>query len=117
MARKFLTHAYQTRPGGYGPPPLHTYGHGHLEQAQYAGATPGRTPSVHENPGTGRARLYGSGGLLGGAVTLGARGPTGMVNGGTGYGYLGMDPSDPLTWPRPFNPAPGMISYLNWQVQ
>lgn len=105
MNRKFLTHAYQTRPGGYGPPPLHMYGHGSLPAAQHAGTR------------TDRGRLYGSGGLLGGAVTLGARGPTGMVNGGTGYGYLGMDPSDPLTWPRPFNPAPGMISYLNWQAR
>lgn len=105
--RKFLTHSYQDRPGGYGPPPLHVWGEGSLPQAQHAGV-----PAA-----TDRARLYGSGGLLGGAVTLGARGPTGMVSGGTGYGYLGMDPSDPMTWRRPFNPAPGMISYLNWQVR
>lgn len=116
--RKFLTHSYQTRPGGYGPPPLHVYGQGHLPQAQYAGTAPALARSVHAEPAaTGRGRLYGSGGLLGGAVTLGARAPVGMVTGGTGYGYLGMDPSDPLTWPRPFNPAPGMISWLNWQVR
>lgn len=31
-----------------------------------------------------------------------------------GPSYKGMDPSDPLTWPRPWNPVPGMISYLNF---
>jgi hypothetical protein len=105
LTRRFVTHQYGTRPGGYGPPPLHVLGHGMLEQAQYAGNR------------TGRARLYGNGGLMGGAVTLGARGPVGSAVGGTGYGYLGMDPSDPETWPRPFNPAPGMIGYLNWQAR
>jgi hypothetical protein len=95
--------SYQTRPGQ--PPPHHVHSYGHLPQAQHAGAA-----------STGRAVLYGSGGLMGGAVSLSARSPVGMSRGGTGYGYLGMDPSDPLTWPRPFNVAPGMISYLNWQV-
>lgn len=61
-----------------------------------------------------RAQLYGAGGLMGGAVSLTARGLVGQSRGNTGYGYLGMDPSDPATWPRPFNPAPGMISYLNF---
>lgn len=28
--------------------------------------------------------------------------------------YMGMDPSDPLTWTRPYRPEPGMISYLNF---
>jgi hypothetical protein len=63
---------------------------------------------------SGRARLYGAGGLMGGAVTLAARGMVGMRKGNTGYGYLGMDPSDPSTWPRPFVPTGGMISYLNF---
>jgi hypothetical protein len=26
--------------------------------------------------------------------------------------YVGMDPSDPATWTRPYNPQPGMIGYL-----
>jgi hypothetical protein len=51
---------------------------------------------------------------MGGAVTLTARGLVGQSRGNTGYGYLGMDPSDPLTWPRPFVPTAGMISYLNF---
>jgi hypothetical protein len=102
MRTRQLVHQYQTSPGGV--PPFHVYGHGYLPHAQYAGRT-------------GRARLYGQGGLLGGAVSLSARSPVGMARGGTGYGYLGMDPSDPQTWPRPFNPAPGMISWLNWQVK
>lgn len=56
---------------------------------------------------------YGPGGLQGGAVVLNTAGWVGIRNGLTGYGYLGMDPSDPQTWPRPFRPAPGMIAYLN----
>lgn len=101
MTRGPVWHQYQHEPGS--APGMHAPGHGHLPGSGYAGPT-------------GRARLYGSGGLLGGAVTLGARGPVGSRRGNTGYGYLGMDPSDPQTWPRPFNVAPGMIGYLNWQV-
>jgi hypothetical protein len=70
--------------------------------------------SHHAEP-SGLARMYGpGGGLQGGAVTLETRGWTGMRLGNTGYGYLGMDPSDPSTWPRPFVPTAGMISYLNF---
>jgi hypothetical protein len=32
----------------------------------------------------------------------------------TGPGYKGMDPSDPLTYVRPWNPQPGMIAQLNY---
>jgi hypothetical protein len=28
--------------------------------------------------------------------------------------YQGMDPSDPATYTRPWNPRPGMIAYLNY---
>ena len=52
-------------------------------------------------------QLMQRGGLAGGAVVL-QMGYGGWA--GTGYGWLGMDPSDPATWPRPFRPAPGMIS-------
>lgn len=52
------------------------------------------------------------GGLAGGAVILQGL-PSTDLPAGQGFRYLGMDPSDPATWPRPFNPAPGMISYLN----
>lgn len=31
-----------------------------------------------------------------------------------GQPYNGMDPSNPVSWVRPWNPAPGMISYLNF---
>lgn len=31
-----------------------------------------------------------------------------------GRPFAGMDPSDPLTYVRPWNPAPGMIGYLNY---
>ena len=46
------------------------------------------------------------GGLAGGAVILTM--PPGNW-GRTGYGYLGMDPTDPGSWPRPFAPQAGMI--------
>ena len=69
---------------------------------------------VHQQaPGLTRNQLYGGGGLMGGAVTLTAAAPTGQRVGDTGYGYLGMDPSAPETWMRRFNPAPGMIAFLN----
>lgn len=43
-------------------------------------------------------------------------GPVGMRRGimsNYDAGYLGMDPTDPSTWIRPLNVAPGMISRLN----
>lgn len=32
----------------------------------------------------------------------------------SGPQYQGMDPSDPATYVRPWNPQPGMIDYLNF---
>lgn len=32
----------------------------------------------------------------------------------SGPGFKGMDPSDPLTYTRAWNPQPGMIGYLNF---
>lgn len=32
----------------------------------------------------------------------------------SGPAYKGMDPSDPLTYTRPWNPQPGMIAQLNF---
>jgi hypothetical protein len=32
----------------------------------------------------------------------------------SGPRYMGMDPSDPATYVRNWNPAPGMITYLNF---
>jgi hypothetical protein len=97
LTRRQVTSQYATAPGDRAAPPLHV-------------AMP-----PHQRPApTSRAQLYGAGGLMGGAVTLTAGGPTGMRRGRTGYGYLGMDPSDPSTWPRPFVPSTGMISYLNF---
>ena len=98
ITRGQVTRQYDHAAGA--APPHHAVGHGHQ---QYFHAS--------------RTQLYGAGGLMGGAVTLGARGWTGMAYGDTGYGYLGMDPSAPSTWPRPFNVAPGMIGRLNWQVR
>lgn len=98
LTRRTLAPQYQHAPGA--PPPLHVAMHPHQRPAPLP-----------------RAALYGAGGLMGGAVNLTARGLAGQSRGDTGYGYLGMDPSDPATWPRPFNPQPGMIGYLNFGVR
>jgi hypothetical protein len=98
ITRGGVTRQYDHNPGAAYP--HHVEGHAHQNYFHMS-----------------RAQLYGNGGLLGGAVTLNTRGWVGSRLGDTGYGYLGMDPSAPSTWPRPFNVAPGMIGYLNWQVQ
>jgi hypothetical protein len=96
LTRRIVVHQYGQQAGA--PPPFH------VQMSERQAPPPG-----------GRARLYGpGGGLMGGAVTLNTRGWTGMRKGNTGYGYLGMDPSDSSTWPRPFVPTGGMISYLNF---
>lgn len=100
LTRRGVVHQYGApHPADYSPPPFHFYAPEH----------------TYPEP-TSRATLYGTGGLMGGAVQLDNRAWSGNIRGGTGYGYLGMDPSDPTTWPRPFVPATGMISYLNWQA-
>lgn len=99
LTRRKVTHQYGAHPADYSPPPFHVYMHEH----QYA-------------PALDRPTLYGGGGLMGGAVVLHNAAWTGSRVGNTGYGYLGMDPSDPSTWPRPFVPTAGMISYLNGQA-
>ena len=100
FTRGHVRHQYGASHRDYSPPPFHVYMH--------EWAYPG-TPD--------RAQLYGrGGGLMGGAVTLSNAAWVGSRRGDTGYGYLGMDPSDPSTWPRPFVPTAGMISYLNWQA-
>lgn len=37
-----------------------------------------------------------------------------VVQPGRNIPYTGMDPSDPTTYVRRYNPAPGMIAYLNF---
>ena len=37
-----------------------------------------------------------------------------MPVGVNGQPYLGMDPSAPVTWVRPYNPQPGMVAQLNF---
>lgn len=60
--------------------------------------------------------IGGAGIRMGGAVALAAMGgPAGLVSQpGSDHPYQGMDPSDPATFVRPYNPAPGMIAYLNF---
>jgi hypothetical protein len=55
--------------------------------------------------------------IRGGAPAMAVMyGPAGLVGpvGATDHPYTGMDPSDPVTWVRPYSPQPGMISYLNF---
>lgn len=74
---------------------------------------PALPPPLHAVHPDHRNRLPGPrGGLGGGAVVL--VGLQSTAGGSSGYGYLGMDITDPSSWPRPFNPAPGMISFLNY---
>jgi hypothetical protein len=47
--------------------------------------------------------------LPGGAMVLAP-----LPVGADGQPYLGMDPSAPATWVRPWNPQPGMIARLNF---
>jgi hypothetical protein len=100
FTRGHVAHQYGSPgPADYSPPPFHCTMHPHQYPADSALAL------QH-----GR-----SGGLRGGAVVLTARGFSGMRRGDTGYGYLGMDPSDPSSWiVRKFVPSSGMISYLNF---
>jgi hypothetical protein len=60
--------------------------------------------------------IGGAGVRMGGAVALvQLGGPAGLVSQpGTDHPYQGMDPSDPSTFVRRYNPAPGMIAYLNF---
>jgi hypothetical protein len=66
-------------------------------------------PYVHGSLASGR-------GPGGGVSLVPMYGPAGEVGpvGSTDHPYQGMDPSDPVTWVRPYNPQPGMISYLNF---
>ncbi len=51
--------------------------------------------------------------LHNGALVLG--GPAGPVSrGDSDLTYNGMDPSDPRTWVRPYNPQPGMAALFNF---
>lgn len=57
---------------------------------------------------------YGDWNHRGGALAL--QGPAGPVSRGdtSAIGYNGMDPSDPPTWVRGYNPQPGMVARLNF---
>jgi hypothetical protein len=58
---------------------------------------------------------YGARPCRGGGVAVQLGGPAGPV-GPTpnGMSFNGMDPSDPTTYVRPYNPQPGMIAWLNY---
>lgn len=51
-----------------------------------------------------------------GPVMAALYGPAGLVGpvGATDHPYCGMDPSDPVTWVRPYNPQPGMVARFNF---
>jgi hypothetical protein len=62
-----------------------------------------------ELPGWGATWRRGARPLPGGALVLAP-----LPVGADGQPFLGMDPSAPATWVRPWNPQPGMIAYLNF---
>jgi hypothetical protein len=57
-----------------------------------------------------------AGRLIRGSTPAMSPGPAGMTGPvpGTDLGFQGMDPSNPVTWVRPYRPQPGMIAYLNY---
>jgi hypothetical protein len=65
---------------------------------------PAAPPPLHAVAPWHRGQLPARGGLAGGAVVL--TGAASTPGGSSGFGYLGMDITDPASWPRPFNPAP-----------
>lgn len=77
-----------------------------------------RRPMERRSPGWHPHVLASSGSLVrGGAPELAPLyGPAGLVGpvGATDHPYQGMDPSDPVTWVRPYNPQGGMVGWLNF---
>jgi hypothetical protein len=62
-----------------------------------------------ELPGWGATWRRGARPLPGGALVMAP-----LPVGAGGQPFLGMDPSAPATYVRPWNPQPGMIGYLNF---
>lgn len=71
-------------------------------------------PMCHAHPEQ-RYVLPHRGGLAGGGVVVFAGLPS-TPGGSSGYGYLGMDITDPGSWPRPFNPQPTTAWFCQPQV-
>ena len=94
----------------------HQYGHpGHRD---YSAPPFHVTMPTHcypeHGPAAGRPGRLDGGGLFGGSVALRMPGGSGVYSAGSGFGWLGTDPSDPSTWlRRPCNPSNGMIAFLN----
>jgi hypothetical protein len=63
---------------------------------------PAAPPPLHAVGLEHRGQLPARGGLAGGAVVF--TGIPSTPGGSSGFGYLGMDITDPGSWPRPFNP-------------
>ena len=94
LTRGGVTHQYGCHPDLYSAPPFHVIMH----PAQYPYATDRSLFAFSRIPPM---------------VPLAAAGQPGIRRGiASNYdaGYLGMDPLDPQTWPRPLNIAPGMIA-------
>lgn len=62
-------------------------------------------PNLGHWPHSPAGRPTGGGALV--MIPLPVAGPGGLS-------YNGMDPSDPASYVRPWNPQPGMIGYLNF---
>lgn len=66
-----------------------------------------RHPVVHVSLAFGMPHPCGGGALA-------VRPDVAKAAGVGGEPFCGMDPSNPQTWVRPWNPQPGMIGYLNF---
>lgn len=75
---------------------------------------PGAAPPMHAVHPAHRGQLPGrGGGLAGGAVVF--TGLPSTPGGSSGYGYLGMDITDPASWPRPYQPQQTGAWFVRWQ--
>lgn len=73
----------------------------------------GQPPPLHcLHPAHQALTMPPRGGLVGGGVVL--LGLPSTPGGSAAYGYLGMDITDPASWPRPFNPCPTGAWFVRW---
>jgi len=72
-------------------------------------------PPLHAVAPEHRGQLPARGGLAGGGAVVFTGIPS-TPGGSSGYGYLGMDITEPESWPRPFSPQPTAAWFCTPQV-
>ena len=94
LTRGGVRHQYGCHPRDYSAPPFHVI----MQPAQYP------VNNTRDDRPLSRIPPF---------IPLAVAGQVGVRRGimsNYDAGYLGMDPTDPMSWPRPLNVAPGMIS-------